>query len=148
MLGLHPEQQLKIVQGLRPRRRAYSVCTTRRIVSTHFLASSRSRTHFSYFAAWSLFTPFPWVQDCAELCWAANADIHVAVASLQSVVDCTSGKEIHFLHASLPDFLFDRDRSLEFYLHRPFWATRLSVLAFKFVMSGGNQGIPAILISD
>ncbi len=68
------------------------------------------------------------------------ADIYVALASLQSVVDCRTDEHIQFLHASLPDFLLDKERSLEYYIHRPTWATRLAVIAHKFEISNGAQG--------
>ncbi len=147
MLGLHPEQQLKIVQGLRPRG-ALTPFAQLDALYQHIFSQVRDRELTSYILAWSLLTPIPGVECCADFLGLQLADIHVALASLQSVVDCTSGKYIHFLHASLPDFLFDRDRSLEFYLHRPFWSARLSVLAYKLVISGGDLGIPAISISD
>ncbi len=148
MLGLHPEQQLKIVQGLRPRG-ALTPFAQLDALYRHIFSQVRDRELTSLILAWSLLTPFlVSVEICTQCLGLQIGDIHVALASLQSVVDCTSGLDIHFLHASLPDFLFDRDRSLEFYLHRPFWSTRLSVLAYKWVMSGGRRCMPAILISD
>ncbi len=148
MLGLYPEQQLKIVQGLRPRG-ALTPFAQLDALHRHIFSQARDRELTSLILAWSLLTPgSSRMHNCAEFLGLQLADIHVVLASLQSVVDCTSDKHIHFLHASLPDFLFDRDRSQEFYLHRPLWSARLSVLAYKYVMSWGDQGIPTILISD
>ncbi len=147
MLGHHPEQQLKIVQGLRPRG-ALTPFAQLDALYRHIFSQVRDRELTSLILAWSLFSPLPWVNNGADFLGLEIADICVALAPLQSVVDCTSGTYIHPLHASLPDFLFDRDRSLEFYLHRPFWSTHLSLLAYKFVMSRGREGIPVILISD
>ncbi|KJA14255.1 hypothetical protein HYPSUDRAFT_208848 [Hypholoma sublateritium FD-334 SS-4] len=139
MLGLHPEQQLNIVRGLRPRG-ALTPFAQLDALYQHIFSQVWDFEVTSLVLAWAIFTSYPSLSKCAEFLGMEVADIYVAMTSLQSVVNFTGDGDIHFLHASLPDFLFDEDRSQEYHISRSTWSTRLSIMAFKFVMSNGDRG--------
>ena len=80
------------------------------------------------------------LESCVAFFGIQTADIYVLLAPLKAVVDCSNGKDILYLHASLPDFLFDKERSREYYINPVTWSTRLSVMAFKFLEAGGIAG--------
>ncbi len=85
MLGLHPEQQLKIVQGLRPLRRALPPFAQLDSLYRHIFSQVQDRELTSLILAWRLLTPPFWqLHNCAEFFGLQLADIHVALASLQS----------------------------------------------------------------
>ncbi|KJA17026.1 hypothetical protein HYPSUDRAFT_46811 [Hypholoma sublateritium FD-334 SS-4] len=139
MLDQHPEQQLKIVRGLRPRG-ALTPFAQLDALYRHIFSQVPDLEVTSLILVWSMLTyAHNSVENCAEFVGLQTSEVHVALFPLQSVVDCTSAGDIHFLHASLPDFLLDSERSQEYHINLSTWATRLSVMAYKFVMVNGDQ---------
>ena len=141
MLDLHPKQQLDIVLGLRPRG-ALTPFAQLDALYQHIFSQVRDIKVTSLILAINIrpVNSSLSIEESASLLGMETADIYVALASLQSVVDCSTNTHIRFLHASLTDFLLDKERSLEYYIHRPAWSTRLSVIAHQFVISNGDPG--------
>ncbi len=140
MLDLHPEQQLNIGHGLRPRG-ALTPFAQLDALYRHIFSQVRDIEVTSLILAINILNESPKsLINIAHFLGMETADIYVALASLQSVVDCRTNDYIQFLHASLPDFLLDKERSLEYYIHHPTWSTRLAVIAHKFVISNGDPG--------
>ncbi|KJA16995.1 hypothetical protein HYPSUDRAFT_1045692 [Hypholoma sublateritium FD-334 SS-4] len=139
MLGRHPEQQLKIVRGLLPRG-ALTPFAQLDALYRHIFSQVQDLEVTSLILTFVMLSHSSFPDEFPEFLGLQTVDIYVALAPLQSVIDCTSGNNIEFLHASLPDFLLDKERSQEYYINRSAWSTRLSVMAYKFVMSVGYRG--------
>ncbi len=139
MLGHHPQKQLEIVRGLQPRGTLTPFAQLDALYH-HIFSQVGDLETMSLVVAWTILTKEPEVDACAEFCGMQTSDVYVSLAPLQSVIDCTSDDSIKFLHASLPDFLLDKDRSQEYYINCTVWSTRLAVMAHKFVMSNGDRG--------
>ena len=125
----NPSTQLKIVRGLRPAGRATpfaeldalyrhifsqveDITTTLRILAYRLLAEYHHLKLLSYFL------------DIAE------EDVESILAALTPVLSCdTNMGEIVFHHASLPDFLWDKQRSRGYCISE--MGTDLSILWFK-----------------
>ena len=67
-------------------------------------------------------------------------DAPVLLTVLSSVLVYKKGR-IHFLHASLPDFLLDQTRSQGYYLDRTYWCTRLSIECFSRISPVNTSGV-------
>ncbi|KJA22785.1 hypothetical protein HYPSUDRAFT_638364 [Hypholoma sublateritium FD-334 SS-4] len=135
---LHPGQQLEIVRGLRPCGELTPFAQLDALYR-HIFSQVRDIEGTSRILAWSILSQYKDLSFCAEFFELQEADVFVALASLKSVIDYEHGP-IHFLHASLPDFLLDRTRSQEFYIDRATWSTRLSIRKFKFLALHGHRG--------
>ncbi len=62
-------------------------------------------------------------------------EINVALAALTPVLTYDSAREmIIFLHASLPDFLVDQDRSQDYHLDKATWSAKISILLIRCMM--------------
>ena len=61
-----------------------------------------------------------------------EVDVHVALGDLVAVVSCEP-HAVKFLHASLPDFLLDRNRSGKYYIDRAAWSARLAETIIRHV---------------
>ena len=148
MLGQHPETQLKIVHRLEPRGSLTPFAQLDALYQ-YIFSQVQDFEVIALILAWTMFTsvppPFLTVGSCARFLGRQIPDIYVALSPLQSVVDCKNSKKIKFHHASLPDFLFDKERSQEYYINRSAWSTRLSVMAHKFVMSNGYQSMSDLI---
>ena len=59
-------------------------------------------------------------------------DVSVLLVDLLPILTYEDS-EIHFLHASLPDFLLDQARSQEYYIDKRLWCTRLSISCFRIM---------------
>lgn len=135
----HPVHQLEIVRGLRPvgsqtpfanldalYRHIFSQVedleTTKKILAYCILGRENVLYYVSNFFNMS------------------GAEIEVVLSSLASLVVIDNSKtRIHFLHASLADFLCDRLRSQEYYIDPVTWGTYLSIIWFKNVASGNGH---------
>ena len=60
---------------------------------------------------------------------------------LASVIECDEDGEIHFLHASLEDFLRDPSRSHQFYLCRESVLTNIALLGLRHMSLGHDGGV-------
>lgn len=134
----HPGQQLEIVRGLRPCG-ALTPFAQLDALYRHIFLQIPDIKNTSRILAWSLFSQYKDLPFCAEFFELELVDIYVALAPLKSVIGYEHGP-IHFLHASLPDFLLDRHRAQEFYIDRATWSTTLSIRKFKFLTSHGHRG--------
>ncbi len=141
MLDEHPEHQLKIVRGLRPRG-ALTPFAQLDALYQHILSRVRDLNATSRILAWAILKKRENLSDCAIFFRTSIDDIYVALAPLKSVVDHTGDGFIKFLHASLPDFLLDKERSLEYYIDRSTWSNHLAVTAFEIVKLKGHLGKP------
>ena len=119
-----------LVRGLRPRGKI-SPFSELDALYRHIFSQVRDLGSTPLILAWTLLTDSPSMHECTEFLEVQDVYVYVALASLQSIVDCTRDGHIPFLHASLPDFLFNSERSQEYCI----WSTRFSVMAFKFVIS-------------
>lgn len=61
----------------------------------------------------------------------AKGSIEISLSDLTSIVMRSDG-EIKFLHASLPDFLCDQDRSEKYYIDPGKWCTQFAASWFRF----------------
>ena len=87
-------------------------------------------------AIWSPYRqPFTFGSECHGML----DDAPVLLAALSSVL-YYKDERIHFLHASLPDFLQDQTRSLGYYLDRRYWCMRLSMQCLSTMSSGDCGG--------
>ena len=140
MAGHHPENQLNIVRGLRP---CGSLTPFAHLdaLYQHIFSQVWDLEATSLILAGQILTNSfsPTLKNWAEFCRIEIADIYSALAPLQSVLDFTSSNEIQFLHASLPDFLLDKERSQRYHINRTRWSTRLSIMAHKFVIANGDR---------
>ncbi|KJA20352.1 hypothetical protein HYPSUDRAFT_167075 [Hypholoma sublateritium FD-334 SS-4] len=132
---LHPAQQLNIIRGLRPSGTLTPFAELDALYR-HIFSQVRDIARTTLILVYFILGNAT-LRRCAEVLDISQADIHIALADLTSVVSVSSTKngEIRFLHASLPDFLLDRARSQEFYIDRAYWSTQLSIGFFDKVAS-------------
>ncbi len=106
---LHPAQQLEIVRGIRPSGKLTPFAELDALYR-HILSRVRDVDFTSLILAWMSFSSPKMPSLCAACLQVDEADIHVGLAALTSVVSLKDDI-FQFLHASLPDFLLDPDRA-------------------------------------
>ncbi|KIM44126.1 hypothetical protein M413DRAFT_375318 [Hebeloma cylindrosporum] len=81
-----------------------------------------------------------WVQTATlieEFLFYRAGEMEMILSDLHSIIDVPRpggwGRELRFFHASLPDFLLDRSRSLDFFLNRGDAYAKLTELAVKHI---------------
>ncbi len=146
---LHPAQQLDIIRGLRPSGNLTPFAQLDALYR-HIFSRVRDIDLVFLILAWRIFTVKHFrmlrIERGALLLGIEKSDVFIALAALNSVVQCED-EEIHFLHASLPDFLLDRARSQAYYLDISTWTSRLSILSFQ-CMSLNKGPLGVFIISD
>lgn len=146
-----PAQLLEIVRGLRPSGRLTPFAQLDALYR-HIFSKVADIHVTSLVLAWKMFTvgasgasAYPYTQ---EVCGAmSQTEIKVALAALISVISFTDYNKMHFLHASLPDFLQDQKRSQVYYIDRATWSAQLSILTLRRIISNersklGGNGYP------
>ncbi len=118
MLDHHPEQQLNIVRGFRPRG-ALTPFAQLDALYRHIFSQVQDLEEAIRILVFAMLSDSPTLDHCTEFLEMQTVDIYVALAPLQSVVDCRSDDKIQLLHASLPDFLLGQ-RTLSRILHQLF----------------------------
>ncbi|KJA29541.1 hypothetical protein HYPSUDRAFT_210474 [Hypholoma sublateritium FD-334 SS-4] len=127
----HPAQQLKIVLGLRP---SGSLTPFAQLdaLYRHIFSQVVDIQATSFVLAWQMFTrPLTWTSDALQIMCGTmtRAEIKVALAVLTPVLTYDMDRNhVEFLHASLPDFLVDSDRSQVYHIDRATWSAQLSTL--------------------
>ncbi len=138
----HPENQLKIIHGLRPHGSLTPFAQLDALYQ-HIFLQVQNYELVSLILAWCILTGeiFKSLTSCSTLLGIEIAEIYTALSPLQSVLDFTTRNDIQFLHASLQDFLLDKNRSQGYYISCSALSTHLSMMAHKLVMSRGHQSM-------
>ncbi len=130
----NPVQQLKIVLDLNPPRilKPFAQLDT---LYRHIFSQVVDIEAASLVLGYTMFTNeifsfplgIPTLRNAGDIM--TIDEIKVALSALASVLTYDSkANTIRFLHASLPDFLVDRDRSQAYYIDRATWCTNMSIL--------------------
>ncbi len=126
-----PDAQLKIILGLRAVKNSNPFAQLDSLY-LHILSNVEDKDVTFLVLAWAMFSGDKSgsleITHCAYMLSMDNADVYAALAPLASVISCKDGK-INFLHASLPDFLCDPDRSGDFYMDKVTWCTTISCIS-------------------
>lgn len=122
----NPVSQLNIVLGLRPIETSNPFAQLDALYM-HIFSNVESKEVTFLVLAWALFSVSGSLEisRCGNMLSMDVSDVYAALAPLTSVLRCTDG-EIHFLHASLPDFLCDQTRSGEYYMDKVTWCNRIA----------------------
>ncbi|KJA13931.1 hypothetical protein HYPSUDRAFT_49507 [Hypholoma sublateritium FD-334 SS-4] len=124
----HPIQQLDIIRGLRPTGNLTPFVQLDALYR-HIFAQIENITRTSLILAWAIFS------NIDIICGFDSEDIPVLLVDLASILTYENGK-IHFLHASLPDFLLSPTRSQRYYLNKRLWCTHLSIICLHRIYEG------------
>ena len=145
-----PAAQLKIILGLRAVENSNPFAQLDALY-LHILSNVEDKNVTFLVLAWAMFFPATSgsleITQCGYMLSMDKADVYAALAPLASVISCTNG-QIHFLHASLPDFLCDQNRSGQFYMDRVTWCNTISCLSLRRKMDflrAGMLCIPSLL---
>ncbi|KJA14536.1 hypothetical protein HYPSUDRAFT_431298 [Hypholoma sublateritium FD-334 SS-4] len=130
----HPAHQLEIVRGLRPSGLSTPFAHLDALYR-HILSQMQDTKTTTEILAYTILGKRTNIVSVANFFDVPTANVHVALSDLASVIAC-KGRDICFLHASLPDFLLDQARSREYHISTPIYATDLSIMWFKNVSSG------------
>ena len=124
-----PSTQLDIVRGLRPAGRATPFAELDALYH-HIFSQVEDITTTLRMLTYRLLAQYHYLQTVAYFFNIVEVDVESIMARLTSVLSCDANTgEIVFHHASLPDFLLDKDRSREYCISG--MATDLSILWFK-----------------
>lgn len=136
----HPAHQLDIVRGLRPSGLSTPFAHLDALYR-HILSQMQDPKTTTEILAYTILGKRTNIVSVAHFFDVPTANVHVALSDLASVIAC-KGRDICFLHASLPDFLLDQARSREYHISTPICATDLSIMWFKNASSGRFNGKP------
>lgn len=124
----NPAAQLKIILGLRLFEASNPFAQLDTLYMHIFLKVKRKAVTFLVLA-WAMFSASGSLEisQCGYTLSIDDVDIYAALAPLSSVMSYSDGphSKIQFLHASLPDFLCDQNRSGEYYMDRITWCNRI-----------------------
>ena len=138
-----PAAQLKIILGLRAVENSNPFAQLDALY-LHILSNVEDKDVTFLVLAWAMFFPAASgsleITQCGYMLSMDKADVYAALAPLASVISCTNG-QIHFLHASLPDFLCDQNRSGQFYMDRVTWCNTISCLSLRRKMDFLRTGM-------
>ncbi|KJA20969.1 hypothetical protein HYPSUDRAFT_203360 [Hypholoma sublateritium FD-334 SS-4] len=134
MPSLNPSTQLDIVRGLRPAGRAIPFAELDALYRHIFSQVDDIATTLG-FLAYGILVPDHTVHEIMYFFDITPDDVENILAALTSVLSRDMGQDkIVFYHASLPDFLMDKERSQEYCISD--MGTDLSLLWFKNAASG------------
>ncbi len=135
-----PSMQLEIVHGLRPAGRATPFAELDALYR-HIFSQVEDITTVLRILAYGLFCPYQHLEVMSYFFRITEEDTESMLASLTSILSCdTDTHTIVFHHASLPDFLWDKERSQEYCISE--MGTDLTILWFKNAASNrfSDQG--------
>ncbi len=149
----HPAQQLKIVLGLQPPRILKPFAQLDALYQHIFSqvvdiqATSLVLACKMFYRGNTLLAPSQIILlECAHM---TTDDIKAALSALIPILTYDSERgDINFLHASLPDFLGDKDRSQAYHIDRAMWSTKLSILVFHYLMDKARNKVPTSNIEE
>ena len=136
----HPARQLEIIRGVRPCGRLTPFAELDALYQRIFSAVYDIDLTTQILAYVIIGRGVPNISDIAWFFGMQVIDVYLAFVDLESVIVCED-HQIQFLHASLPDFLVDRQRSCAYYIDTSIWATKLAILWLQNIASGQLSGV-------
>ncbi|KJA29450.1 hypothetical protein HYPSUDRAFT_196807 [Hypholoma sublateritium FD-334 SS-4] len=135
----HPIRQLDIIRGVRPSGRFTPFAELDALYRRIFSAVYDIDLTTKILAYLIIGRGVPDISDIAWFFGLQAEDIYLAFVDLESLIVCKA-HQIRFLHASLPDFLVDRQRSCEYFIDVSTWGTKLAIMWLQNIASGELTG--------